>query len=88
MDMTRREWLSVAGALPFTARARAGEATAGARADAPVHALPDKAAFAPMALTYLDSGSQHPLPLGAKHAAEAYLASRSYDATAPKFELD
>jgi len=85
MDMTRREWLAVAGALPFAGRARAS--ARGANAAAP-QALPDKAAFAPMELTYLDSGSQHPLPLGAKAAAEAYLASRSFTAAAPKFELD
>lgn len=88
MDMTRREWLSVAGALPFAGHALGGAAAAVDHSRAPGRALPDKAAFAPMALTYLDSGSQHPLPLGAKAAAEAYLASRSFDARAPKFDLD
>lgn len=89
MDITRREMLTVAGALPFAARAHADEPGAATRAAAPAtRALPDKDAFAPLALTYLDSGSQHPLPLGAKAAAEAYLASRSFDAAAPKFELD
>ena len=90
MDMTRREWLTAAGSLPFAGRSLADDASDAGRSAVTRNttALPDKASFAPMAVTYLDSGSQHPLPTGAKSAAAAYLASRSFDATAPKFELD
>lgn len=88
MDMTRREWLAVAGALPFAGGAVAAGAPGAPRsAQAPV-ALPDKAAFAPMGVTYLDSGSQHPISLGAKAAVETYLASRTFGEGLPRFELD
>jgi hypothetical protein len=88
MDMTRREWLAVAGALPFAGGAVAAGAPGAPRpAQAPV-ALPDKAAFAPMGVTYLDSGSQHPISRGAKAAVEAYLDSRTFGEGLPRFELD
>lgn len=88
MDMTRREWLTAAGSLPFAGPGLAANAEANSRATPTVRQFPDKASFAPMGVTYLDSGAQHPLPLGAKAAATAYLASRSLDAAAPKFDLD
>lgn len=40
--------------------------------------LPRKADFAPMELAYLDSGTMHPISLGAKAAVEAYLAARTF----------
>ena len=50
--------------------------------------LPDRAAFAPSGTTYLDSGSQHPISLGAKAAVEAYLGMRSLDPASQDFDLD
>lgn len=41
--------------------------------------MPDKAAFGPMGVTYFDSGSQHPLSLGARQATERYLAKRALE---------
>lgn len=41
-------------------------------------ALPARTDFAPMELAYLDSGTMHPISLGAKAAVEAYLAARTF----------
>ncbi|HEY3951094.1 aminotransferase class V-fold PLP-dependent enzyme [Phenylobacterium sp.] len=41
-------------------------------------AFPRKADFAPMELAYLDSATMHPVSLGAKANAEAYLAARTF----------
>lgn len=41
--------------------------------------LPDKAAFGEMAVTYLDSGSTHPISIGAHRALQAYVAKRSLE---------
>lgn len=38
--------------------------------------FPDRTAFGPMAVTYLDSGSQHPISLGARHELDRYLDRR------------
>lgn len=87
---TRREWLQGAGAMLVGAPlARAADAPASddgvavASAAPPAapgpRPLPDKAAFGPMAVTYLDSGSQHPLSLGARAAVERYLAKRALE---------
>lgn len=87
MEMTRRELLAAAGALPF-AGAALGQDSPAARPDASPRTLPDKAAFAPTDLAYLDSGSQHPISLGGKAAVEAYLAMRTLDPAARRYELD
>lgn len=78
MKLSRREALGGAMAAPLAA----GAARAVAARPAP---LPDKAAFAATPLAYLDSASTHPVSLGAKAAAERYLAGRTLDpaATAP-----
>lgn len=65
--MTRRGMLAGAAALPMAARTAA--AASGA--------LPDRASFAPMAGVYLDSGTMHPMPLGARDAVRAYLDQRA-----------
>jgi selenocysteine lyase/cysteine desulfurase len=90
MDMTRRDWLAVAGALPL-----AGSVLADVPAPptAPIvprrpPGLPDKSAFAATDVAYLDSGSQHPISLGAKAAIDAYLAKRTLDPAAAGYELD
>ena len=51
-------------------------------------ALPAKKLFASMPYTYLDSGSTHPLSLGAKAALEDYLRSKTRDAAAPAIDMD
>jgi selenocysteine lyase/cysteine desulfurase len=81
---TRRNLLIAGAALPMAtvlnlrAQARADSSAAGA---AP--ALPDKAAFVPAEVTYLDSGSMHPISLGARAAINDYLARRSLDPAGP-----
>jgi selenocysteine lyase/cysteine desulfurase len=80
MRITRRDaMLAVGGAslAPIAAAAQAPKATTALRATTPQ--LPDKGSFVPSGLTYLDSGSQHPISLGAKAAVEAYLTNRTLD---------
>lgn len=73
MDMTRRNCLAALGALPAS-----GSLAAAATAAAPPGAsLPDKASFAPIAPTYLDSGTVHPVPLATRAAMDAYAAARA-----------
>src|SRR5690606_28464219 len=74
MAMTRREWLIAAGALPLAARAAHAvePEPAGAQPSGP-RPLPDKASFARMDVTYLDSGTQHPISLGAKAELDRYV---------------
>jgi selenocysteine lyase/cysteine desulfurase len=74
MKLTRRAVMAAASASPALARA----ATA---AEAP--ALPAKSAFAKMPFTYLDAGSTHPMPLGAKAALEEYLRYKTQDGSVP-----
>jgi selenocysteine lyase/cysteine desulfurase len=73
MKLSRRDWLKGAGALPLAsplARLSAQAPAAGAPA------LPDKAAFAHVRPGYLDSGTMHPMSVGARAAVDAYLAAR------------
>ncbi|WP_342249067.1 aminotransferase class V-fold PLP-dependent enzyme [Sphingomonas sp. OTU376] len=67
--VTRREILAGAGAAPLVV-----QAASAAGASTP---LPDKASFAPMPGPYLDSGTMHPIPLGARDAVRAYLDQRA-----------
>ena len=80
--LTRRSLIAAAAAGPGVAAVAAdavgGELTGGGAA--PV--LPAKAEFADMALTYLDAGATHPMPLGAKAAVEAYLREKALDGSA------
>lgn len=64
--VTRRGVLAGATALPLAARAAAAPA-----------ALPDRASFAAMPGTYLDSGTMHPVPIGARDAARDYFQQRA-----------
>jgi selenocysteine lyase/cysteine desulfurase len=50
--------------------------------------LPAKAAFAPMSVTYLDSGGTHPISLGAKRAVEQWLFARTLDEGAPHYGIE
>lgn len=65
-EVTRRDVLAGGAALPVAAHAGAAPA-----------ALPDTASFAAMPNTYLDSGTMHPVPIGARDAARAYLDQRA-----------
>jgi selenocysteine lyase/cysteine desulfurase len=75
MGMTRRDWLIAAGALPLTSTVGA-VALAAAASKSGARTLPDKASFAPTDIAYMNSGSVHPLSLGAKAELDRYLASR------------
>jgi len=91
VSLTRRDLLLTAAAAPAIAIAPAG-AAAPANA-APIAAvapltLPAKAAFAPMPYTYLDSGSTHPMSLGAKAALQDYLTYKTRDRSGPTYDMD
>lgn len=74
MKLTRRALVAAASATPALAQA--------ATAQTPP-ALPAKAAFAKMPFTYLDAGSTHPMPLGARAALEEYLRYKTQDGSVP-----
>ncbi len=67
--ITRRGVLAAAGAAPLTTR--------GAMAAAAPVSLPDRASFAPMPGPYLDSGTMHPIAIGARDAVRGYLDQRA-----------
>lgn len=79
MKLTRRSVMAAGAAAPGLAQAAA--------APAPAPALPAKSAFAKMPFTYLDSGSTHPMPLGAKAALEAYLRYKTQDGSTPGYSM-
>lgn len=77
MALTRRDTLTAAALLPFATRAAAAPGLSGNAPTPPASTrLPDKASFAPTRLAYLDSGTMHPVSLGAKAAVDTYLAER------------
>ena len=81
-SITRRAWIASAASLPILATsAQATSASA-------KPSLPAKGDFSPMAMTYLDSGTMHPVSIGARAALESYLKSRSFLPNAPHFGLD
>lgn len=71
VGMTRRTMLAGVGATPVAA-----SIVAQAVVGQPV-ALPDRGAFAPTVSGYLDSGTMHPIPLGARSAVQRYLDQRT-----------
>lgn len=81
MRFTRRALVAAAAAAPGLAEA--AQASAGASA-----ALPAKSAFARMPYVYLDSGSTHPMPLGAKAALEEYLRYKTRDGHWSGYSMD
>src|SRR5688572_21510256 len=85
MNLTRRNLLLATGSLPFARLALADTPTPGTT---PVisQTLPFKQGFHSHNLTYLDSGSQHPLSLAAQAAAQSYLAQRALDPAAADFD--
>ena len=81
MNLSRRKLLLAAGSLPLAKYALADAPLA------PVSAsLPFKQGFAATDVTYLDSGSQHPISLGAQAEAQRYLAHRALDPAAASYE--
>lgn len=89
MTMTRREWLVAAGALPLAASAgAAGMPGAETAVPPPPKALPDKTSFLRSDVAYLNSGSTHPISLGAKAELDRYLAHRMLHPSAADYELD
>jgi len=80
VSLTRRELLLTAAAAPAVAVVPAG-------VPLPL-SLPAKAAFASMPYAYLDSGSTHPMSLGAKAALQEYLAYKTRDRSAPTYDMD
>jgi len=84
MSFTRRALVSVAAAAPVLAQA----GKAAAQAAAPPPSLPAKALFAKMPYAYLDSGSTHPMPLGAQKALSDYLRFKTRAADAPRLDMD
>lgn len=80
MTFTRRALVAAAAATPSLARAATAPTTRSA--------LPAKSAFAAMPFTYLDAGSTHPMPLGAKAALEEYLRYKTRDGTTPGYSID
>ncbi len=82
MTFTRRALVAAAAAAPGLARAaQASPGTTSA-------ALPARAAFARMPYIYLDSGSTHPMPLGARAALEEYLRYKTRDGLWPGYSMD
>ena len=77
MKFTRRALVTAAAAAP---------AAAAAQAVAPT--LPARAAFAKMPYVYLDSGSTHPMPLGARAALEEYLRYKTRDGRWSGYSMD
>ncbi|HEX3366324.1 aminotransferase class V-fold PLP-dependent enzyme [Phenylobacterium sp.] len=80
MSFTRRALVTAAAAAPVLAGAAKAATTA--------PALPAKSAFAKMPYAYLDSGSTHPMPLGARTALEEYLRYKTRDGTTPGYDMD
>lgn len=74
MKLTRRDWLGGVGILPMAARVAASP-----QPQVPTRpvVLPDRSSFEPMPITYLDSGSVHPIPRASKAAATEYFAGRA-----------
>ncbi len=84
MTITRRNALKSVGALSLGG---ALISQAGAQSDARAQenrlSLPDKNSFEKMAVTYLNSASQHPISLKSSAAVETYLAKRRLHPDAP-----
>ncbi len=81
MNLSRRKLLLAAGSLPLAKYALAAVPQAPNSAT-----LPFKQGFASTDITYLDSGSQHPLSLGAQAEAHKYLAHRALEPAAASYD--
>ncbi|MBB6250845.1 aminotransferase class V-fold PLP-dependent enzyme [Nitrospirillum iridis] len=89
--MTRRDVMLAAGTVTMAEiiPAAVGAQSAAAPAQKPglPTRFPDKSSFLPSDLVYLDSGSQHPVSLGAKAAVDTYLSKRMLDPAASHYDL-
>lgn len=89
MSFTRRALVTAAAAGPVLASAAKAATPAASPASAlPAPSLPAKALFAKMPYAYMDSGSTHPMPLGAQAALADYLRYKTRDEAAPHFDMD
>ncbi|MGZ8336372.1 MAG: aminotransferase class V-fold PLP-dependent enzyme, partial [Allosphingosinicella sp.] len=77
MKLTRRACLAGMGALPVVSPMAAIAAQAGNGAATATPPLPDRTSFQATPVAYLDSGSTHPVSIGAKAAIGAYFSARS-----------
>lgn len=84
MKITRRSLLKTAAIAPVGG-AIISQKTVMANAPA---SLPDKASFEKMAVTYLNSASQHPISLRSSAEVETYLAKRRLQPGAPNGKHD
>ncbi|WP_269714814.1 aminotransferase class V-fold PLP-dependent enzyme [Caulobacter sp. NIBR2454] len=82
MTFTRRALIAAAAAPA------AAQAASAAPAPAASLALPVRSAFAAMPYVYLDSGSTHPMPLGARAALEGYLRYKTRAPDAPELDMN
>lgn len=84
MPLSRRQMMSTAGAVAMAALGT----QKGLAAPVPsAPALPDKSSFVPMGVTYLDSGSFHPISIAGKAEMNAYLRKRELDPEAAQYDL-
>ena len=77
MRFTRRALVTAAAAAPTVTAAQGLAPT-----------LPAKAAFAKMPYVYLDAGSTHPMPRGARAALEEYLRYKTRDGRWAGYSMD
>jgi len=87
MKFTRRALMAAAAVSPGLAQA-APAPTGATSAALPAPSLPARAAFAKMPYVYLDAGSTHPMPLGAKAALEEYLRYKTRDGLWAGYSMD
>ncbi|MFN3877352.1 MAG: aminotransferase class V-fold PLP-dependent enzyme [Brevundimonas sp.] len=85
MRFTRRSLIAAAAVSPTVGLA--SQTTAEEARSEPQLTLPARGAFAAMPVTYLDSGSTHPMPLGARTALEDYLRYKTRATGAPDLDL-
>jgi selenocysteine lyase/cysteine desulfurase len=90
MKITRRTWIAAAASLPFKGVLAATDdrsKVAALKAESSP-AFPARSAFAPMPVIYLDSGTMHPLSLGACAALNRYVDSRNGRTPTAPLHLD
>lgn len=82
MELSRRSLIAAVSATPLVSLP---EASAESAASPP--SLPDRNFCAASDLTYLDSGSQHPVSFAGRKAIDAYLAKRELDPASTAYNL-
>ena len=81
MLLSRRSVIAAAGAAPLV------QAAAQSTLVTTAPSLPDRSFCAQSDVTYLDSGSQHPVSIAARKAVDEYLAKRELDPSASSYAL-